>query len=149
MKIQLALLAALGITFAFPVAAAPAVQDPAPKSAKDKKIRKLLEITGAAASGKQVMDAMLDHFSKSAELPDGFIEKFKETANPESLIELIVPIYMKHLDEETLDGAIAFFESPAGKTFIKVQPKILKESMEAGQRWGAEAAQKTLKALEK
>jgi len=135
MKIQLALVAVLGTTFAFPAAAAPAVQDPAPKSAKDKKIRKLLEITGAAASGKQVMDAMLDHFSK--------------TANPESLIELIVPIYMKNLDEETLDGAIAFFESPAGKTFIKVQPKILKESMEAGQRWGAEAAQTTLKALEK
>jgi hypothetical protein len=99
--------------------------------------------------GKQVMDTMLDHFSKSADLPAGFIEKFKETANPDSLIELLVPIYVKNLDEETLDGTIAFFESTAGKKFIKAQPIIMRESMEAGQKWGAEAAQKALKALEK
>jgi hypothetical protein len=149
MKIQLSIVAVLGLSFAFPAAAAPAAQEPAPQSLKEKKIRKLLEVTGAAAMGKQVMDTMLDHFSKSVDLPEGFIEKFKETANPGSLVELIVPIYVKHLDEETLDGTIAFFESPAGRKFVKAQPLIMKESMEAGQKWGAEAAQKTLKALEK
>jgi uncharacterized protein len=149
MKIQLALVAVLGISFAFPLAAAPAVQESDPKSAKERKIRKLLEITGASASGKQVMDAMLDHFSKAGGLPEGFIEKFKETAKPDSLVEIIVPIYMKHLEEEAVDGAIAFFESAPGKMFIKAQPAIVKESMEAGQRWGAEAAQKALKELDK
>jgi hypothetical protein len=147
MKIQIAIVAVLGLSFTFPVAAAaPALQEP---SAKEKKIRKLLEVTGTAAMGKQVMDAMLDNFSKSADLPEGFIPKFKEIANPDSLIELIVPIYVRNLDEETLDGTIAFFETPAGKKFIKAQPTIMKESMEAGQKWGIEAAQKALKALEK
>ena len=86
--------------------------------------------------GKQVMDTMLDHFSKSADIPEGFIQKFKETANPDSLVELLVPIYVKNLDEETLDGTIAFFESAAGKKFIKAQPFIMKESMEVGEKVG-------------
>jgi len=146
MNIQLAVVAVLGLTFAFPVAAAPEGQE---KSVKEQKIRKLLEITGASSSGKQIMDAMLDAFSKSPNLPEGFIEKFKETANPDGLIEIIVPIYLKNLDEDSIDGAIAFYESPAGKKFVKAQPVLIKESMEAGQKWGAEAAQKTLKALEK
>ena len=146
MKIQLAIVAILGLSFTFPAAAAPAPQEP---SAKEKKIRRLLEITGTAAMGKQVMDTMLEHFSKSADLPPGFVQKFKETANPDSLIEILVPIYVRNLDEETLDGTIAFFESPAGKKFIKAQPVIMKESMVAGQKWGAEAAQKALKAIEK
>jgi hypothetical protein len=146
MKMPLAALAVFALTFAVPVSAAPAAQEASPK---EKKIRKLLEVTGSAAMGKQVMDTMLDHFSKSADIPEGFIAKFKETANPESLVELLVPIYLKNLDEETLDGTIAFFESPAGKKFIKAQPLIMKESMEAGQKWGAQAAQKALKAIEK
>jgi hypothetical protein len=146
MRIQLAFVAMLGLSFACPVSAAPALQEP---SAKEKKIRRLLEVTGTAAMGRQVMDAMLDQFSKSADIPEGFIQKFKETANPDSLVEILVPIYVRNLDEETLDGTITFFESPAGKKFIKAQPIIMKESMDAGQKWGSEAAHKALKALEK
>jgi uncharacterized protein len=147
MKIQMAIVCALALTFGVPSTAAPAtLQDP---SAKEKKIRKLLEVTGSAAMGKQVMDAMLDSFQGNAGLPAGFIEKFKETAQPEKLVELIIPIYMKNLDEECIDGALAFFESPAGKKFIKAQPTIVQESMAAGQKWGTEMAEKTLKALEK
>ena len=146
MKFQLAALAVFGLTLLIPASAAPALQEP---PAREKKIRKLLEVAGTSAMGRQIMDTMLEHLSKSADLPPGFIQKFKETANPDSLIELLVPIYLKHLDEETLDGTIAFFESPAGKKFVKAQPLLMKESMEAQQKWGAEAAQRALKALEK
>jgi len=147
MKIQMAITAALALTFAVPSTAAPTVQDKPEVSAKEKKIRKLLEVTGSAAMGKQVMDAMLDSFQGNNALPPGFIEKFKETAQPEKLVELIVPIYLKNLDEETIDGALVFFDSPAGKKFIKAQPTIVQESMAAGQKWGTEMAEKTLKAL--
>jgi hypothetical protein len=147
MKIQMALLAALGLTLGVPSTAAPAVQDTPAASAKEKKIRKLLEVTGSSAMGKQVMDAMLNSFSGNPGLPAGFIEKFKETAQPDKLVELIIPIYLNNLDEETIDGALAFFETPAGKKFIKAQPTIVQQSMAAGQKWGAEMAEKTLKAL--
>lgn len=147
MKIQMALLAALVLTLGAPSTAAPAVQDTPDRSANEKKIRKLLEMTGSAAMGKQVMDTMLNSFSRTPGLPDGFIEKFKETAQPDKLVELIVPIYLNNLDEETIDAAIAFYASPAGKKFIKAQPVIVQQSMAAGQKWGAETAEKTLKAL--
>lgn len=147
MNIQMAFLAALGLTFGLSSTAAPAVQDTPEASAKEKKIRKLLEMTGSAAMGKQVMDAMLNSFAGNPDLPAGFIEKFKETAKPERLIELIIPIYLNNLDEETLDGTIAFFDSPAGRKFVKAQPVIVQQSMAAGQKWGAEMAEKTLKAL--
>jgi hypothetical protein len=149
MNIQLAIVTLLATLAAGTIGAAPEQQDPPPPPTnKEMKIRKLLDTTGAAATGKQVMDAMLNEFGKTNNLPEGFIEKFKETAKPDTLVEIIVPIYIKHLDEDTIDGAIAFFESPAGKKFLKAQPEILKESMEAGQKWGAESARKTLKALQ-
>jgi hypothetical protein len=131
------------LAIAFLVSAAPP-QD----QAKEKKVRKLMELTGAADIGKQTMDGMMDQFSKLEGLPAGFVKKFKEMARAEDLVELVVPIHMKHLDEETIDAAIVFHQSEAGKKLLKVQGAIMKESMEAGQKWGEDLARKVLKALE-
>jgi hypothetical protein len=117
-------------------------------SSREQKVRRLLEITGAASMGKQVMDAMLDQFSKMPNLPEGFIAKFREVASGQDLLEQVIPIYMKHFDEECLDALIAFYQTDAGKKFVKAQPAILKESMEAGQKWGQELATKALKSLQ-
>jgi len=146
MNIRLAFVVVLAWTIAFPVSAAPAAQE---ASAKEKKIRRLLEMSGTSAMGQQVVDTMADHFSKAPDLPAGFIQKLREAARPDALIDSLVPIYVKNLDDETLDATIAFFESPAGKKFTKAQPLIMKESMEATQKWSTEAAQKALKAVEK
>jgi hypothetical protein len=116
-------------------------------TAKERKIRKLLEVTGAGDLGKQVMDKMLDAFRGSPNLPDGFIDRFKADVHPQEVVELVVPIYGKYLSEEDLDGILAFYETPAGKNLLQAQPKILKESMEAGQRWGQEVAQRVLDSL--
>ncbi len=119
-----------------------------PVSEKEKKARLLMELTGAAQVGKQTMDAMLDHFGKAPGVPDGFLRKFKELARPGDLVEMVVPIYVKHLDEPTLDATIAFYKSEAGMKMTKAQPLMVKESMEAGQQWGQELAAKVLKALQ-
>jgi hypothetical protein len=115
---------------------------------KEQKVRKLLEITGAASMGKQVMDAMLDQFNKMPNLPEGFIAKFREVATGQDLLEKVIPIYLKHFDEESLDAVIAFYQTDAGRKFIKAQPAIMKESMELGQKWGQELATKALKSLQ-
>lgn len=117
-------------------------------SPKEQKVRHLMEITGAASMGKQVMDAMLDQFNKMNNLPEGFVAKFRETATGQDLLEQVIPIYMKHFDEESLDSIIAFYQTEAGKKLLKAQPAILKESMEAGQKWGQELAQKALRKLQ-
>jgi hypothetical protein len=137
--------AAFAAASALMISAAPS----ATQDAKEAKVRKLMELTGAGDLGKQTMDAMLDQFQKNQELPRGFVEKFKATAKPQDLVNLIIPIYMKHLDEATIDAAIAFHESEAGRKLTKSQGAIMKESMDAGAKWGQETALKVLQELQK
>ena len=93
------------------------------------------------------MDQLLDQFSGMPGLPPGFVEKFKELANPRDLEEMVVPIYVRHLDATTLDAVIAFAESAEGKNYFAAQPAIAKESMEAGSKWGRDLAGKVMQEL--
>ena len=117
-------------------------------SGKEAKVRRLLDLTGAGNMGKQAVDAMLDNFAHNKQLPKGFIPKFKARAKPDDLVNLVVPIYMKHLDDRALDGAIRFFSSPAGQAFVEAQPKMVRESMTVGQQWGMKLAKQTMAELE-
>jgi hypothetical protein len=109
--------------------------------------RKLLEVTGAANLGKQVADGMMESFRKMSSLPPGFIDRFKQNLKPEAFVELIVPIYMRHLDRETIIAAIRFYRSAPGQRIVSTLPAVTAESMEAGKTWGAELARKTLEDL--
>ncbi len=139
------LLAALVVSvLAFPVSAGPKM------SPKEQKVRKLIELTGGQDVSRQTIDQMvLQIQSMQANLPPGFIEKFRELAAKEDIVSLYVPIYMKHLEEKDVDAAIKFFSSPAGRELSKKQPAILQESMTAGQEWGRSLTQRTLDELKK
>lgn len=129
---------------------AAAAQDPkAGAAAKETKVRELLEATGAAQMGKQAMEQMMQAFESMPNLPEGFAAKFLELAKPEQLVEMIVPIYMKHIDSNDLDSLLTFFRTPAGKRWIEAQGPMMKESMEAGQKWGQELAMKVMEELNK
>lgn len=151
---KVAVIGACGLSL---LAATPALlhkQDPqeaqdAQDKAKRAKVLKLLEVTGAAKMGKQVMDQMLAQFDRMPGLPEGFTKKFSELAKPEDLIQLIVPIYMKHVADKDLDAVLAFFSTDAGKRWLAVQPEIMKESMAAGRKWGAELGRRTAQELQK
>ena len=105
---------------------------------------RLLGLTGATALGKQVMDGMTDNFAKLPGLPPGFVDKFRENVHPEELTELLVPIYVKNFDRDTLMAAIRFYESKYGRTMVAAMPAATKASMEVGQSWGKKLAMKTL-----
>lgn len=107
-------------------------------------VRKLLEVTGAAQLGKQVGDSMIDTFRKMPNLPPGFLDRFQKNMHTDELIELIVPIYLKHYDHPTLVAVIRFYQTDAGKKMIAELPAVTAESMEAGKKWGAKLAKKTL-----
>ncbi len=49
----------------------------------------------------------------------------------------MVPIYASHFSQAELEQLVRFYESPLGKRLNEVQPLIVQESMETGQRWGA------------
>ena len=117
------------------------------KLSSEQLTRKLLEMTGAAELGKQVAEGMIESFRKMSSLPPGFVDRFKQNIQTDSLLEVIVPIYMKHYDRETIIAAIRFYGSVHGQRIVKTLPAVTAESMEAGKAWGAELARKTLKDL--
>jgi hypothetical protein len=87
---------------------------------------------------------MAQNMSKLKGLPPGFMERLQANARPEELAALLIPIYVRNFDRETLIAAIQFYESRYGRVMVSHLPQATKESMEAGQQWGRTLAQKTL-----
>jgi uncharacterized protein len=125
-----------------PAAAAPA--DGLDALSDDQLVHKLLEVTGASNLGMQVANGMMDSFRKMPNLPPQFMDRFKQNLHPETLVALVVPIYLKHYDHATLIAAIRFYQSDPGQKMVKALPAVTKESMEAGKAWGSDLARKTL-----
>lgn len=137
----------LAAVFTAGVFAAPHLQlpDAEAKATKEQKVRQFLQLTGADALGKQMMDGMMANFAQMPGLPAGFAARFRELAMKEDLSEMLIPVYMKNLEEGDLDGLIKFYQSPSGKKFIAAQPAILQESMAIGQKWGTNLAERAMK----
>lgn len=120
------------------------------ESTKRKKIRKLLEITGSAKLGLQVVDQMIASFKQGMpNVPDKFWTEFRKDLDEQGLIDLIVPIYDKHLTETEVTKLLEFYQTPVGKSYIKKLPAITRESQMAGQKWGREIGQKVMRRLQK
>ncbi len=133
----------------FPLALLCAFAAPAHADKKDD-IRKLLRLTGSGDLGKQVATQLLGTFkAQNPKVPQKFWDDFAKEIKAEDLIEMVVPIYDKHLSHEDIKVVIAFYETPTGKRFVKSLPQLTQESMAAGQKWGMALAQKVVDRLQK
>jgi len=122
---------------------------PAIAPAKEALIQRLLELTGAANMGQQMMDGMITSFRQaSPEIPEEFWRNFRNEVDVNSLMQKIKPIYDRYLSEEDLKGLVAFYESPLGRKLISQMPAILRESMAVGQEWGMAAGQRAMQRVE-
>jgi hypothetical protein len=135
-----------------PAAAAPAAADPLagidPSMVAD--IRQLLEVTGQAQLGKQVLDQMFAQFRTTMpQVPAAAWDELQARLKPEQLVDMVIPIYARHLQQEDIRALIAFYQSPAGQRFVAAQPVILQESMAAGSVWGQEVAKEVAEDLTK
>ena len=130
-------------------AAAQASPAPAPMdTAVGNAVRRLLAATGARKNMQVVLDQMIGTYrTNMPQVPSEFWDEMQKQFNPDSLMELEVPIYAKYLSLDELRAVSAFYESPAGKQFVTAQPAILQESMEAGRRWGAEMGRQIVEKL--
>jgi hypothetical protein len=115
---------------------------------QDKDIRRLLELTGGGQLGVQVVSQMVETFKQSIKAPDGFWEDFMKEVNPNDIVNLAVPIYRRYLEPGDVKDLIRLYETPAARKFVKVQPQILRESQEAGSRWGQQLVEKVMRKLE-
>ena len=105
----------------------------------------LMGLSGAGELGVQMMEQMLPALKKLA--PDAkqqFWDDFMREVDANELSEMIAPVYQKYLSEEEVIAIIAFYNSPAGRKLVQVQPDIMQDSMLAGQQWGRQLAERVI-----
>lgn len=144
MKSRLALSAAVALLLsALPILA----QEPATKEQKTRRLLSLMKVDEVAV---QMIDSMLPSMQATAPtVPESFWTEFRKQIKGDELVDLIVPVYMRHLEESDIDELIRFYRSPVGARFLAKQPAILQESMAAGQEWGGRIAEKAMEQLQK
>lgn len=105
-------------------------------------IKKLMVLTGAGNIGIQVMSQLIGSLKQAIPASEDFWQGFMKEVNPDELINLVIPVYDKHLSHAEVKELIKFYETPVGKKMISVMPAITQESMQAGQKWGMDLAQR-------
>ena len=120
---------------------------PAPDADQIALAKQLLDQTDVAAVSKEAMERQIQSMQQAgANVPPGFFDAFRDEINMEQLTDELAQVYAKNLTKEEMQSAIDFFKTPLGKSYVKKQPAILRESAQAGERlgkmWGMKAAQK-------
>ena len=119
------------------------------QEASEESIRALMNSTGMGQLGVQMIGQMIPELKKMApDAPEKFWQDFMAEVNPDELVDLIIPVYRKHLTEEDIIALNEFYQSDVGKKLIARQPAIMQESMLAGQQWGQVLAQRVLQKYE-
>jgi hypothetical protein len=75
-----------------------------------------------------------DKAKEIREVFDQLVPRFLQRKG--ELIDQIAALYAVELTLDELNAIIAFYKSPVGLKFASVQPKIVRQSMILGQRWG-------------
>ncbi len=113
-------------------------------------IKTLLTLTKSGELAVSMMQEMLNSYRQGLpQVPEEFWTKFAKKVKTEDLVEMLVPIYDRHLTHSEVTSLIEFFQSPVGKKLVSVQPEIMKESMQVGQAWGEKLANEVTAELQK
>lgn len=109
--------------------------------ASPESVKNLMIKTGAGNMSIQMMNQMLPALKQMLpDAPDKFWQDFMSQVDGDDIINMTVPIYQKYLSQSDIDAINKFYNSPAGKKMIEVQPSIMQESMMVGQQWGQKIA---------
>ena len=63
---------------------------------------------------------------------DKFAESIFNDMPVDEMIEVMIPIYQKHLTKSDLDSISAFYVTPVGQKLLREQPAMTQEAMKAG-----------------
>ena len=114
------------------------------------RVRHLLELMRAGEMGRQLIENMVSSMKTTVPgLSDEYWEEFLSDVHPGELVDLLVPIYARHLPAEDVEELIRFYESPTGRRFLDRQPAIMEESMAVGEQWGAQIAERVISRMRK
>ncbi|RAJ37202.1 DUF2059 domain-containing protein [Pedobacter cryoconitis] len=113
--------------------------------------RKMMIANGSEQTFKVVIDQMITSYKTQRPevkqvIWDGLAESFHKLGINE-LLDLLLPVYQKHLSLEDIKNMTAFYDTPTGKRFAEQTPAITQESMQAGQVWGQKIGEEFAKKL--
>lgn len=108
-------------------------------------LKKMLSVAGTEETFKVAIKQMFGMFKQQkADVPEAvwsdFEQEFSQTSMDE-LVNMLAPVYHKHMTEEDLAKMIEFYETPVGKKYAEKTPLIMQESMQVGQEWGMKMGQ--------
>jgi hypothetical protein len=136
----------LGLAVLAAAAASPATHAQAPDRMKIVAAKEMMEVTGAAKQFDQMVPLMFDQLAKAfGQMAPGKDREIREAFDKITprfmerkyeLIDQIAALYAAEMTLEDIQAVIAFFKSPVGVRFAEAQPKITRDSMVLGQRWG-------------
>ena len=114
-------------------------------------LKKYMEASGSIGAFKSAVTGMLGNFKTMNSSVPGEVWKEFETellaTSVDDLVNMLAPVYEKHMTENDLNEVIKFYNSPVGKKLAEKTPAITEESMQAGQAWGQAVAQKVMQKL--
>lgn len=114
-------------------------------------LKTMFEVSGTSESYQAVIKQTVNmlkqqHSEVSVEVWNDLEKEFLKTSL-EDLVDLLVPVYNKYLDQNDLEKIIDFYQTPAGKKLAGSTPLIMQESMQIGQQWGMKIGQEFEKKL--
>jgi hypothetical protein len=111
-----------------------------------KTLRRMFEVSGTQESYKVAITQMFGMLKQQQKnVPEEVWAELQNEFNETSLndlVEMLTPIYEKHLTQGDLQKVIDFYQSTVGKKFASKTPEIMQESMQVGQQWGMRIGQK-------
>lgn len=129
-----------------------AAEDLTPEKGAD--IEKLIRITGSMKIAEQVANVFSQQMTaaiKAArpDIPDRMFkildDEVMKVINEQMVakggfLDTAIPIYSKYFTHKDIKGLLSFYETELGKKTIRVLPRVVQESMRAGQLWGQRIA---------
>ena len=77
-------------------------------------------------------------------LRDTFLAKMNDI---DSFLDVLVPVYEKHLTKEMLDAVLAFYETEQGQKYLEILPQLNRELDQASRNWSSNIATQILSSL--
>ena len=116
---------------------------------KEKDIKRLLEVSGILSQLTYMQDSLMNSVSMMVagtfpKVPDAFWGEFNKLIGQEQMDDLvnrIIPVYDKHMSQETIKKLIAMFETPFWNEWKSKMPEISREAGVIGSEWGREYTQ--------
>lgn len=109
------------------------------------KLKNMFEMSGSEETYQTVIKQMIsmykEQFSNVPEETWNDLEKEFLKTSIDDLVDMLVPVYSRHLTIDDIQKITEFYETPVGKKYAEKTPLIMQESMQVGQQWGMKIGQ--------